>query len=181
MTDRKQLEEELRQAQKMEAVGKLAGGVAHDFNNLLTGDQGLRRRCWRRACRPTAPRGAMSTRSAGPPRGRPALTRQLLAFSRRQVLSPEVHRPAPGGRRTRRHAAPADRREHPAGDPPRLGQTHSCGWTRARSSRCCSTWSLNARDAMPHGRHGDDRAPTHVEPSDGLRDRSPPGPPGGHP
>ena len=86
-TDRHQLEEQLTQARKMEAVGQLTGGVAHDFNNLLTVVLGnvdmLARRSEdeaRKARRVDAIRQAAE-------RGRD-LTRQLLAFSRRQHLSP---------------------------------------------------------------------------------------------
>ena len=89
VTERRQLEDQLRQAGKMEAVGQLAGGVAHDFNNILTailgyadllatdlpaGDQ---RREDVDEIRKAAQRAA-------------ALTRQLLAFSRKQVLEPRA-------------------------------------------------------------------------------------------
>jgi len=89
ITDRKRLEEQLRQSQKIEAVGRLAGGIAHDFNNLLTvitsraeialeafgaADPG---RANLEVIVKTADRGA-------------DLVRQLLAFSRRQVLQPKV-------------------------------------------------------------------------------------------
>jgi PAS domain S-box-containing protein len=89
VTARKRLEDQYRQAQKMQAVGQLAGGVAHDFNNLLTaingyaelltGDAGLSADARAFA----AHIHAAGTRAAH-------LTRQLLAFSRRQVLEPRV-------------------------------------------------------------------------------------------
>jgi signal transduction histidine kinase/ActR/RegA family two-component response regulator len=88
-TQREQLEGQLRQAQKMEALGRMAGGVAHDFNNLLTVIRGhsdllldrlqpedvLFRSC--QQIRKTSDRAA-------------SLTRQMLAFSRMQVLQPKV-------------------------------------------------------------------------------------------
>jgi PAS domain S-box-containing protein len=82
---RKQLERELRQAQKMEAVGRLAGGIAHDFNNLLTVIIGRSRHLADRlgADDPARRDVELIEKSAG--RGA-ALTQQLLAFSRQQVL-----------------------------------------------------------------------------------------------
>ncbi len=86
-TERIRLEEQFQQAQKMEAVGRLAGGVAHDFNNLLTiitgyadlllsgGDLGESQRTALQEIRKSAERGGQ-------------LTHQLLAFSRRQPLQP---------------------------------------------------------------------------------------------
>jgi len=89
VTEHKQLEQQFLQAQKMEAVGRLAGGVAHDFNNLLTIINGY------------AALLSGQTSTEDPRRARleeilmageraASLTRQLLAFSRRQVLDPRV-------------------------------------------------------------------------------------------
>ena len=89
LTVQKQLEAQLRQAQKMEAVGQLAGGVAHDFNNILTvimsytqigmleESQGDKVRCYFRQAYEAGERASH-------------LTHQLLAFSRRQLIAPRV-------------------------------------------------------------------------------------------
>ncbi len=89
ITKRKQLEEQFRQVQKMEAVGRLSGGVAHDFNNLLGVIIGYGE-VIQEGLAPTHPlRGSVDEILKAGHRAA-ALTRQLLAFSRQQVLDPKV-------------------------------------------------------------------------------------------
>lgn len=89
ITDQRRLEEDLRQAQKMEAVGRLAGGVAHDFNNILTvitgcGEQLLAALPEGSPVREDAVMIAHAADRAA------RVTKQMLAFSRQQVLTPQV-------------------------------------------------------------------------------------------
>ena len=84
-----QAEEQLRQSQKMDAIGRLAGGVAHDFNNLLSIITGRSELLLRQAA--LAPAGRRDIELIHRTADRAAsLTRQLLAFSRKQVLQPKV-------------------------------------------------------------------------------------------
>ncbi|KIZ37320.1 MAG: hybrid sensor histidine kinase/response regulator [Pseudomonas sp. K35] len=87
MAERAQIEETLRQAQKIEAIGQLTGGIAHDFNNLLMVISGGLDMLDRRAD-PARRERLMDGMRQAAQRGT-ALTRQLLAFSRRQSLEPE--------------------------------------------------------------------------------------------
>ena len=89
VTDRKSLEEQLRQAQRMEAIGRLAGGVAHDFNNLLTVILGYASQL-EVELDSADPLITQAREIRGAAERASRLTQQLLAFSRQQVLQPRV-------------------------------------------------------------------------------------------
>ena len=148
VTARRELEDRLRQSQKMEAIGQLAGGVAHDFNNLLTVISGYAHMARRHVgVGPGSPELAEIVHAAD----RAAeLTRQLLAFARQQVLAP----------------APLDLNDVARGLVPMLGRLigedvriatlAGAGLPRVLADRAqveqvIINLAINARDAMPDG------------------------------
>jgi two-component system cell cycle sensor histidine kinase/response regulator CckA len=149
VTDRKRLEVQFRQAQKMEAVGRLAGGIAHDFNNLLMVIQGYADLMADRApaedsVRRSAEQIQMAARRAS------ALTHQLLAFSRRQMLAPKV---------LNVHSVVGDMENilhRLIGEDVELGtSTEPDLWfvkaDRSQIEQVIMNLAVNARDAMPRG------------------------------
>ena len=149
VTDRKRLEEELRHAHKMEAIGRLAGGVAHDFNNLLTVLTGSIHLI--RTLPPGSPavRGHVDDIEDAVERAT-ALTRQLLAFSRKQPMRPEVldlNEVVSGlaGLLRRLIGTRIAVRTELAGEPVRVRAD------RGHLEQVLMNLAINARDAMPAG------------------------------
>ena len=148
ITDRRRLEEQLRQSQKMEAVGRLAGGVAHDFNNLLTVILGYSDVLLQGLEPGPLLEATQEVRRAGERAA--ALTRQLLAFSRKQTLVPEV---LDLGDVVRGLSTMVERL---IGEDVKVSVVVSPGLGRVKADRgqleqVVMNLAVNARDAMPNG------------------------------
>ena len=150
VSHRRQLEEHLRQSQKMEAVGRLAGGLAHDFNNLLTVIMGSAQRATQMLrSQSTDLEQLMDDIGAAADRGA-ALTRQLLTFSRKQVLDLRHLRVndlvSRLGRILQRMLGEDISLEY------RLGEgTGQVFGDRSQLEQVLLNLAVNARDAMPNG------------------------------
>jgi PAS domain S-box-containing protein len=151
VTDRKNLEAQLRQSQKMEAVGQLAGGVAHDFNNQLTIIRGYCDLMLDETSIPEEVREQLShIDNAAARAGR--LTSQLLAFSRKQVLRPAV---IDLGEVLAEMNKPLARM---LGEDIELSveqdasiEAATCKLDRSQFEQAIINLAVNARDAMPNG------------------------------
>ena len=132
VSEQKQIELQLAQAQKMQAIGQLAGGVAHDFNNLLTAIQlQLDELLQRHPVGDPSYEGLNEIRQTA---SRAAdLVRKLLAFSRKQTVQRETPGPGRADRRVRGPAAPPAARGRQAGDRLRPRPAAWCAPTRASS------------------------------------------------
>ena len=175
VTERRQLEEQLRQAQKMEAVGRLAGGIAHDFNNLLTIIGGYTSLMLRKM----GPSDPLREKAEGVKEAadRAAeLTRQLLAFSRKQILQPRVIDLNELIRGTGKmlRALISEDYEIVTALPPGVGRINA---DPGQVEQILMNLLVNARDAMPGGGKivietadvdlGGDYASTHIAASPG--------------
>ncbi len=151
ITDRRQLEEQLRQAQKMDAVGRLAGGVAHDFNNILMSIMGSADLLLMELESDAAARGEASEIKQSVERGA-GLTRQLLAFSRRRPARAKLFAlgEVVGGMETmlRRLIGPEIEFELV-----RQAQPTTVMADPAQIEQVVLNLVINARDAMPKGGH----------------------------
>jgi signal transduction histidine kinase len=148
-TRRKQLEEELRQAQKMEAVGMLAGGIAHDFNNLLTIINGYSQMLL--GTLPENDENRSSVEQIMKAGERAAeLTRQLLTFSRRQVVRPKVLdlNVVAAGAAVMLRRLIGEHIELRIVAGPDLGKVHA---DPGQLEQVIMNLAVNSRDAMPNG------------------------------
>jgi PAS domain S-box-containing protein len=149
VTERRELEHQLRQAQKMESIGRLAGGVAHDFNNLLTVISG--RVEFLVGAPNLTQEQQVDVHEIGKAQERAAdLTRQLLAFSRKQILHPQVV----DLNASLDEFAPMVRRL--IGEDIQIDLVHGESLGRVMADRgqvqqVLMNLALNARDAMPSG------------------------------
>jgi PAS domain S-box-containing protein len=149
VTERKQLEDRLRQAQKMEAVGQLTGGIAHDFNNILSTII-VNSHFLMSDLAPNDPRWADADAIKSAADRAAALTRQLLAFSRRQVLEPTVvnlNSAVKGLEKMLRRLIGEDI-EFSVVPEPELGSTRV---DLSQLEQVVMNLVVNARDAMPKG------------------------------
>ena len=124
--ERRRLEDQLRQSQKMDAIGRLSGGVAHDFNNLLGVIIGYAE-ILQEHISETDPMRAPVDQILKAGNRASSLTRQLLAFSRQQVMETESPPAQRGGFRPREDAPAPDRRRHRAAHQSRLGPREDSG------------------------------------------------------
>ena len=145
---REQLEAQLRQSQKLEALGRLAGGVAHDFNNRLLIIMG-----YAEALRNGLPKDSAGAQHAGmvldSAQRAAELTRQLLAFSRRQVLKPQafdLNRAVEGMRKLLQRLIGEDIELVTS-----LGAKHLVFADPGQVEQVILNLAINARDAMPRG------------------------------
>src|ERR1041384_3720649 len=149
ITERKQLEDQFLHAQKMEAVGRLAGGVAHDFNNLLTAIIGYSQLGLSRLHSEDPMRKELEEIERAGQRAA-ALTGQLLAFSRRQVLQPQVLdlNSVVGDLGKMLHRLIGEDIELDIRLSPELGHVRA---DRGQLDQIIMNLAVNSRDAMPEG------------------------------
>jgi PAS domain S-box-containing protein len=149
VTERRRLEEQFRQAQKMESIGRLAGGVAHDFNNLLTAILGYAGLLEAREPLGAAAREDLNEIRTAAERAA-ALTRQLLAFSRKQVLAPSVLSPNElvAGVERMLHRLIGEDVDLSARLDPSVGNIRV---DAGQLEQVLVNLAVNARDAMPEG------------------------------
>ena len=149
ITDRLQLEAQLRQAQKMEGVGRLASGIAHDFNNLLTVINGMSDLLLAQGSpEDPAHEDVLEIRRAGERAA--TLTRQLLAFSRQQILEPRVMNLATvvAGMESLLRRLLGEDVDLVVVPTPGLGQVKA---DPGQIEQVITNLAVNARDAMPQG------------------------------